>query len=81
MTKETNDFLIRNIRGQQEHIKEALRNPDVRTPEVRSMLSESLLKLEEQVRELKGDTRMHKKGGMVKGFSPIARPQKFKGVF
>jgi hypothetical protein len=21
------------------------------------------------------------KGGMVKGFSPIARPQRFKGVF
>ena len=44
-------------------------------------VNKSLLKLEEQVRELKGDTRMHKKGGMVKGFSPIARPQKFKGVF
>lgn len=80
MAKEIDDVMIASLRSQQEMVKDSLRKFRG-TPEVREILSDSILKMEEQIRDIQGTTRMHKKGGMVKGFSPIARPQKFKGVF
>ncbi len=80
MTKEIDDLMVKSIKDQQELIKETLRNPDV-GPEARSISAKSLLELEAMIRDIEGNTRMHKKGGMVKGFSPIARPQRFKGIF
>ena len=48
----------------------------------------SLEDLDKLIAQLKGDQAKSKKipvkknnGGVVKGFSPIARPQRFKGVF
>ena len=32
-------------------------------------------------RERQSRTQNKRNGGMIKGFSPIARPQRFKGVF
>ena len=40
-----------------------------------------LLVLEELRREKMAKLVKKVDGGMIKGFSPIARPQKFKGVF
>ncbi len=48
----------------------------------------SLEDLDKLIAQLKGDQAKSKKtpvkknnGGVVRGFSPIARPQRFKGVF
>jgi hypothetical protein len=48
----------------------------------------SLEDLDKLIAQLKGDQAKSKKtpvkknkGGAIKGFSPIARPQRFKGVF
>ena len=80
--KEGRQMLIASLRNQQEIIKGSLKDPDIRTPEVRSALMKSILDLEGQIRDiaLEGDlggTRMHKKGGAVMK----NRGGTFKGVF
>ena len=83
-------MLIASLRNQQEIIKGSLKDPDIRTPEVRSALMKSILDLEDQIREISiagdlGGTRMHKKGGAVKkkrgGAVMKKRGGTFKGVF
>lgn len=80
--KEGRQMLIASLRDQQEIIKGSLKDPNIRTPEVRSALMKSILDLEGQIRDiaLEGDlggTRMHKKGGAVMK----KRGGTFKGIF
>lgn len=80
--KEGREMLVASLRSQQEIIKDSLRDPDIRTPEVRSALMKSIMDLEGQIREISiegglGGTRMHKKGGAVMK----KRGGTFKGTF
>ena len=80
--KEGRQMLIASLRDQQEIIKGSLKDPNIRTPEVRSALMKSILDLAGQIRDiaLEGDlggTRMHKKGGAVMK----KRGGTFKGIF
>ena len=74
--KEIDDVMIASLRNQQEMVKESLRKFRG-TPEIREILSDSILKMEEQIRDIQGATRMHKKGGAVMK----KRGGTFKGVF
>ena len=75
--KELDEEIIRSIRNQQEIIKQGLNNPDIRTSEVRSLLQNSLMELEDQIREIKGGGTKHAKGGAVMK----KRGGTFKGTF
>lgn len=50
--------------------------------EIRILAQEDITKLTDKQWEAWSKSSKKKaEGGMVKGFSPIARPQRFKGVF
>ena len=75
--KELDEEIIRSIRNQQEIIKQGLNNPDIRTSEVRGILQNSLMELEDQIREITGGGTKHAKGGAVMK----KRGGTFKGTF
>lgn len=50
--------------------------------EIRQIAQEDVTKLtDKQWEAWSTSSNKRARGGMVKGFSPIARPQRFKGVF
>jgi hypothetical protein len=75
--KEIDEEVVRSIRNQQEIIKQSLNNPDIRTSEVRGILQNSLMELEDQIREITGGGTKHAKGGAVMK----KRGGTFKGTF
>ncbi len=50
--------------------------------EIRQIAQEDVTKLtDKQWEQWSKSSNKKSKGGMIKGFSPIARPQRFKGTF
>ena len=61
--------------------KEILKQADRDITKLPNDEYERFLVLEARRKELLSKAAERAEGGMIKGFSPIARPQRFKGVF
>ncbi len=65
---------IRNMRTDKQIMAMALRD-------ITNLTDQEYDRYREIQRERQSRTQKKRNGGMIKGFSPIARPQRFKGVF